>query len=433
MRRYLVVSILIGIAVSVAVLTMMSLGVFRNLAGSLGDLYAGMGFPVEEDGQRWLERVLVVGLALTAAWCVIDIPAVGQKILVFLLLLVVTAALSPTLALYGSSFEPFSGITALLLATTAAFLYSGTEHGARKRLLMEVLGSRVSRETFHRLLDARQPVRFEAANREVTVLTCRIFQYAELREKLEPSEIVAMGSLFLRNTADFLKERGAYLDESSPELVRAYFGLLETEDDQTLVACQVALELRTRLHNLSQECSTRWFQPLVYGVSIGSGPMTVGVFGSPRRFQFSGLGGETDFSRRLAQANLRYGSDVLITTQVYQAIKDRIAVRPMEMIFDPERHLMMEVYQLIASIEDLTEKEKQDRDAFWEGVVLYRGEQYEGAIARFLEVQDRSRKDGPLEFFLDRCQHRLAGLDPLGGENPATIEEEGHARLLNLM
>ncbi len=437
MRRYLIVSLGIGLLVSFAVFTLLKLGAFGALNEALGSLYLRSGFaPASTGGApagHGLELAMAIAVAFAAAWCVIDIPHVGHKMLVFVVMLVVLLALSPTLALHGVMFAPFSSITAAFLATAAGFVYAGTEHGTRKRLLLDVLGTRVSGDTFRQLMNSREPVRFNGSNRVVSVLTCRVFNHAELRDKLEPSELVAMGNLFLRNTADFLMRRGGYLDESSPDLVRVFFGLVQPSEDHAEQACRAALELRTRLRNLNEECETRWFRKLDYGVAISSGPMTVGVYGSSRHFYFSGVGADTDFSRRLARANARYGSDILLSARTQQLVKDAVAVRPLEMLYDPERNLMTEVYQLLALGEDFDEEAKARRDAYWQGVILYRSEKYEDALAQFSVAQIPGREEGPVRFFIDRCQARLAGEDGEAPESGHELTERGHARLLNRM
>jgi len=448
MRRYLIVSLLIGTAVSIVMLTLIHLGVFAGLGAALGRLYAAMGFfPAAETagadapagmafgggrGGHRVELAVIIAVAFGSAWCVIDISRAGHKMLICLGLTVVLLALSPTLALFDLLYEPFSSVGAVFLATAAGFFYAGTEHGMRKRLVLNVLGSRVSPATFRRLMNASEPVNFEGATREMSVLTCRVLNHAELRDKMEPGDLVAMGNLFLRDTAGFLLDRGGYLDESSPDMVRVFFGMLAPEDDHALQACRAALELRTKLREVRGECESRWFQKLEYGVAIDSGAMTVGIYGSPRHFHFSGVGGMTSRCRRFARANHRYGSDLLIGSRTFQLVRDAVEVRPLEMLYDPEHNLMTEVYQLLALSGEFSEEEQTRRDTFWEGVILYRSGKYEEALARFDEARGTGKTDGPVQFFVERSQARLAGSDE--EEHPEITHEltdQGHARLLS--
>lgn len=430
---------IVGALVSAAVLALHYFGFFGDLDTWLANVYQAVGFfPIDGGAQDspvrlWLERGVIVAAALGAAWCVIDIPHIGDKLLVLLSIIGAVVGLSPTLALYGLLFTPFSGVMAALVCGGCGLVYAGTEHGMRKRVLQRVLGARVSSEKFAALLNSKHPLRLEGGSREATVLTCRAFNHSQLREKMEATDLLAMTNMFLRNTADFLMSRGAYLDESSPDCVRVFFGLLEESPDHVERACLTAMELRIRLANLNDECENRWFQRFELGVAISTGPLAVGVYGSASHYYLSGVGGETDYSRRLSRVNLRYGSDVAISASAFKEVNDIIEVRPLEMIYDPEENVMSEVYQLLCRTEDLSDDAKVRRDAYWQGVIHYRAGNYEAALEELSRAEVHGRVDPPLEFYRDLAQRRLTQDGPEPLEHSHELTDEGHARLLGTL
>ena len=56
-------------------------------------------------------------------------------------------------------------------------------------------------------------------------------------------DYVAMTNAFLRNAADFLVERGGYLDECDGESLRVVFGAPMADGRHAARACECALEL----------------------------------------------------------------------------------------------------------------------------------------------------------------------------------------------
>ena len=435
MRRYVLTSLAIGILVILVILVLYFLKAFEPMTRWLSALYASKGFFRGETVSRlvWLEIGTIIVASLGVTWCVVDSSQLMQKLLVFFTSGLVIFGISPTMALYGHLFEPFSSLLAVLLAATSGLIFAGTEKGMRKRVLENVLGVRVSHGTFNELMSEPDPPDFSGAVRDVTVVTCRVFNHAELRGKLESAELLKMTNLFLRNTANFLMSRGAYLDESGPELVRVFFGMLRPGEDHVEMACRAALELRNRLKSLNQECETRWFQTLQYGVGISSGPMTVGVYGSKNHYFFSGIGSEIDFSRRLSHANVAYDSDVLLSAASYQMTHDSIEVRPMEMFYDPQEGVMTEIYQLLAMKEDFSEADAERRDLFWRGLILYREGKYEEALDHFTRSQAPGYDDGPIKYFIGKSQQGLADPTSVGEDAHREMIEEGHARLLESM
>ena len=435
MQRYVFTAISIGAGAALLIIVAAAFGAFSASASWLEELYVSRGLLKVPNVIRylWMEMLVVLAVSFGVVWCIIDLSQVAQKILVcgstaFLLL-----GLSWTMALYGVLFVPFSALAAGFLAAAGGFVFAGTERGLRKRLLEDILGLRVSHVTFNRLLEANEPPGLEAGVRNVTVLTCRIFNHADLCEKLEAAELVKMSNLFLSTVSNFLTSQGAYLDESGPGSVRVFFGTVQSDVKHAEEACRAALELRSQLKILTQECENRWHQSLHYGIGISSGPMVVGVYGSREHYYYSGIGAETDFSSRLAHANFRYHSDVLVGPETYRLVCENFEFRPMEMFYDPEDDVMTEIYQLLASSGSLDPKEVERRDLYWQGVIYFREQKFEKALDHLTLARIAGRSDGPVEFFIAKTQDALAALEGGWKSREEQLTEEGHARLSNLM
>ena len=191
MRRYLIASILIGMVSIGAVLLLQYAGFFGPLNNWLARSYSFAGFftrlhpSLPETRWLWAEWGILLVVAFSVAWCVTDVSQLSQKILVFFATIIVVSGLSPTLALYGVIFPPFSALTAATISLLAGLAYSGTEKGMRKRVLESVLGARVSKETLNNLVNAKEAVSLKEGAYEATVLTCRLFNHSELKEKME--------------------------------------------------------------------------------------------------------------------------------------------------------------------------------------------------------------------------------------------------------
>lgn len=435
MRRYLLASSMIGGSVTLVVLSLSFVGAFGPMVSWISGFYASVGLTGVDAVERasWLEVLTVIAGSFGMAWGVVDVSRLSQKIVIATSIILVTGAISPAFAFYGVLFDPFAPLTSVVLAAAAAAVYSGTESGMRKRVLEDLLGPRVSQATFDELLEAPSIPEFQGMVREVSVVTCRFFNHTELREKLEPAELLKMSNLFIRSASAFLISKGAYLDESSPELVRGSFGMLGRVGDHAGQACRAALELKARLRNLSQECETRWFQPLHFGIGIGTGQMTVGVYGSSHHGLFSAIGRETDFSRRLAQANLRYGSDVLIGPETYRLVQENFEVRPMEMFYDPASNSMTEIYQLLARRDGFPNEDRVRRDLFWQGIILMRERNFEAALDFFSRSRLPGSEDPPVAYYISRAQEGVAEPETRTSRLTREFAEEGHARLISLM
>ncbi|MEZ5432752.1 MAG: hypothetical protein R3F31_16600 [Verrucomicrobiales bacterium] len=268
MRRYIIAAALIGLVSSGLILVLSGLGLFAQPSRWLAHVFGAAGIFPSDGGVvvAWFVPILTIVVAFGVAWCAVDIPEVGQKLLVFLTTLVVVSGVALSAALFGIMVEPFSALSGATLAAGAGLFYASTEPGRRKRVLQTVLGNRISRSSFHRLLNRRDPIDFKGVSRDATVLTFRILSCSEAQDSMSPSDTVAMTNLYLRNIADFLLERGAYLDESSPDCVRVFLacwkktnGMLNTPAaPHWNWGCACATSILNVRTGISADCITAW-------------------------------------------------------------------------------------------------------------------------------------------------------------------------------
>jgi adenylate cyclase len=430
MRRYWLISLAIGGGAAALVLALVLGGIFSPLVARLADFYEAHGWSVNGNWMRWpwLEFGVVLITALGIALAVIEITKFVGKVLAVITSTLVLLVISPLFALYGILFDPFGPLAAALLAASGAFVFARTPVGKRKRLLEEAIGSRVSGRLFNEMLESPEEPGFEGVKRQVTTLVCCHFPPDHGPGEDRSADTLTMGSLFLRTVSTFLLAKGAYLEEAGPERVRVSFGMLRETPDHAEQACRAALDLRIRLRGLSQEFESRWFRPLQCGIGIESGEMTVGLCGTPDQFFFAGLGGGEDFAGRLAFANRRFGSDLLVGSETYSQVRDRFEVRPMEMVYEPATCQLHEIYQLLAATGQFNEEECERRDHFWRGVVFLREKRGEEALEAFSRARIPGGEDGPLSYFVAKAQDRVARPESRPLRLVRELTDEGHAR-----
>ena len=220
--RHLKVTFICGVFAVLIAAALFELGAFRGLDARLAT-FLDRGVPPMPD--RAVQYWCIVLLGLGIAWTTVDVARMGLKFAIAAIAFAEVITAVWVLSLYNVFFSPFASLAAIAIALCLGLLYSLTPSGSRKRTLHQVLGERVSRKTFKALVSSSVPVKFEGEVREATIVVCEIFNRDELLGTLSTPEYVAMTNAFLRNAADFLVERGGYLDECSGETLRVVFGV----------------------------------------------------------------------------------------------------------------------------------------------------------------------------------------------------------------
>jgi adenylate cyclase len=404
-----------GALTALFVFGLFELHAFRGLDAALAAFLDRPSPPVVERG---LQYFLILLFSLGIAWTTIDLNRIPLKLGIALVALAETVAGVLVANLHGAYFSPFAGITAILVAAAAALTFSQTEIGRRKRMLQQMLGDRVSKGTFARMVDGNAPLKFDGKLCEATVLVCEILNHEELLATLRTDNYVAMTNSFLENAADFLVERGAYLDECDGEAVRVVFGAPLPDADHARLACEASLELAVRLETVNRACLDKWGKVFDWRLGINSGEIIFAAYGSRRLGALSVSGEPVEFARRLCAANSIYGTRTLIGARTFVLAEEAIEVRPMELIQRyPDASSREEVYELITHKDQLSEPQRARRDLFWKGVVFFRENLLDRAFVTFMETREKYGADGAVDFYIRRIEQMQQGLPALGWGN----------------
>lgn len=404
--RYFKVTLLIGSLVVFGVTILIEGGVF----GSVERLLLHGAPPVPN---RAVLYPLLVLFAYGIAWTTIDIPRVSLKAVIATGAFVQVLAMVLILPLYGVFFSPFASLIAILCSFAGGLLYSRSEAGSRKRVMRQILGDRVSTKTFYALLNGPAPLNLEGERRDISILVCEIFNHDDLEASLTAPDYVALTNSFRRNAADFLVERGGYLDECDGESLRVVFGAPLANLDHARTACEAALALTERLDEVNAECHGVWKQMFDFRIGVNSGEMVIAAYGSNRLGTFSVAGEPVEFARRLCRANLIYGSRILLGTNTFQISETHVEVRPMELIQRYDDGSREEIYELLALGDVLSFEDLERRDLFWQGVICYREQLWDDALGLFHSARSGSGADGPVEFYIRRIEQLRAGTPAL--------------------
>ncbi len=413
--RYLKATLICGALTVLLVLGLFELHAFSRADASLANFLSRPSPPVVE---RPLQYFLVLLLSFGIAWTTIDLNRIALKLGIVLAALAETVAAVWIANLHGAYFSPFEGITAIIVSAGAAFGFSRSAVGRRKRTLQQLLGDRVSARTFSRLLEGNAPLNFEGELREATVVVCEIINHEELLATMHTDNYVAMTNAFLDNAGDFFVERGAYLDECDGESLRVVFGAPLPDPGHARIACEAALDLTAHLESVNRTCLDRWGKVFDWRLGINSGEVIFAAYGSRRLGALSVSGEPVEFARRLCAANAIYGTRTLIGSRTFGLAEEAVEVRPMELIQRyPDGTNREEVYELITHRDLLPEPQRTRRDLYWKGVVFFRENLLDRALAAFRETRDRYGSDGAVDFYIRRIEQMQQGLPVLGWNN----------------
>jgi class 3 adenylate cyclase len=401
MKRSLVTTLVIGVAVTIVVGVLHATKAMAGFEAGVARLVTDYAAATRVVGEKW-QYVFVLMAATGVAWLGLrNLPRVRSYSL-FGFLLIELLALAWVCSLYRVFFQPVPCIFAVVLAVAAAEGWNAFLQRDRSYLIWTLFANRLSKKEFRRVSDG--PFDGQAKAYEATVVVCDIANRHGFTDSSDPTGFAETMAKFIRETADALLERGAYLQAADGEGVVAVFGFPNAGSQHAEDATRAVLDLTKKFRERRQENEeTLGDWEMLAGIS--SGAMIAGALRDNVRPALLASGEPIELARRFCALNHRYGSKILIDTPTFDSVSETIVARPIDFVSGTNSHDRLEIYEPLWLAAEAKPEHVARRDSFWSGVVLYREKRWAEAYSEFQKARGPEGEDDPaLQFYLRRLE-----------------------------
>lgn len=248
-----------------------------------------------------------------------------------------------------------------------------------------------------------------AQRQECTVLHCELLNHSQLVGALPPEEATEFINRFLTVCSETASSRQGNADRADSEAYRAVFVSHPEGEPHSRAALHAALAIHARLKTLSTDCEVRFGQELDVRIGISSGEVLMGRFGLSGAVRH-GVAGETaEWARRLAGANLLYGSNILLSEQTALLAGRSVETRPIDRLqrqlppHEPE-----EVFELLALAGTLDAESLTRLTHYRRGVAHLRNRNWKAARNALRAARPIGRSDSAIDMLLHRIEEQEA-------------------------
>ncbi len=160
--------------------------------------------------------------------------------------------------------------------------------------------------------------------RNVACLFVDIRGFTKMSEELNPEEVVDILNGYLEMATNEVFKYGGMVDKFIGDCVMAIFNAPVDLDDYIYKAVCAAYGIVHEGKKICDEVYAKYNKKLEFGVGVHYGDAVIGNIGSKTRMDFTAIGDTVNTASRIeASAG---GSQVLISSDVYDVLKDRIEV-----------------------------------------------------------------------------------------------------------
>ncbi len=366
------------------------------------------GSTMSRAGKTGIIMLILLGSLMTAL-TVTYVKSVTRHVILTIILIVLFYGVA-IWAFFQNLFldiVPIEASIALSFVSMTVFNY--LTEGKEKRWLRKAFSQYLSPTVIEEITNNPDKLKLGGVKTDVTILFSDIRGFTSISEKLEPEQITNILNEYLTPMSDIVFKYEGTLDKYIGDAIMAFFGAPIPIKDHPQKACNAALDMIESLNILKDNWHKAnmpdFIQQMNIGIGVNSGDVVVGNMGSESRFDYTIIGDNVNLSSRLEGTNKFYGTNITLSENTYNRIKDEFICREIDFIRVVGKSIPIKIYELI-KIRDGSEGDAiliDNITRFQEGLFLYRSRKWEDAMSIYEELRSNDPTDKVYSVFIDRC------------------------------
>jgi class 3 adenylate cyclase len=379
---------------------------------------------------------IVVILAIGVAYLTLEAARRGRMLLIVAILLVELAGVAWVCSLYKLEFQPLPAMAAALLGylgSLAFVWFAGYLEERRSRPPKIEAGLTPRAAPISVVPETPAPVPVVApkpvapppvvekprarARRgdsfsdsgarvcEVTAVVCDLANKHDMAEECEPAVFAEITERFIAHAIETLRAEGAYIESAGGEGVVAIFGYPDNDKQHAEKAVRKAMALTESFTDANKGSKSELLRNAGVHAGVSSGTMIMAPMKNNGQRNMLAAGEPVELARRFCIANRFYGSRVLLGPRTFELASKILVARPIDFLSGVDVRERHEIYEPVALALNASREVITRRDAFWNGVVLYREKRWAEAYSQFQNARGpEGEEDRPLQLYLRRLE-----------------------------
>lgn len=168
-------------------------------------------------------------------------------------------------------------------------------------------------------------------------MSCVIFfsdirGFTAMSENMSPEEVVELLNEYMTQMVNCVNLTDGYVDKFIGDAIMATWGVPISKGNDAENAINGALLMRYTLMDMNKRRKAKGKQEVRMGCGLNYGPVVAGQIGSYEKLQYTVIGDSVNLASRVEALNKPFGTDILITQDLYDQIKEIYHVEKMRQI-----------------------------------------------------------------------------------------------------
>lgn len=257
------------------------------------------------------------------------------------------------------------------------------------------------------LISTGQEATVGGVPKNLTIFFSDIAGFTNISEKIASDYLMQHLSEYFDNLSSIIMAENGTIDKYIGDSIMAFWGAPLENQNSEIDACNAALACQKVLKSLNKRWEKLNKPVMRTRIGIASGDVVVGNVGSNERINYSVIGDSVNLASRLESINKYYGTQIIISWDVYNKVKDLFHCRFLDTVAVMGKTDGIKIYELVAPINNkLTMEQKKFHNWYEKGMDHYLNKEWDEALKYFGGIKKKIKiSDESVNLFIKRCLH----------------------------
>ena len=232
---------------------------------------------------------------------------------------------------------------------TNSFVKMGKGLEEREKV-KDALGRFVNKEVAEMVLNGELKLGGEKKN--CAIFFSDIRSFTAISEKLDPQEVVEFLNAYMTEMVRCVNETHGTVDKFIGDAVMATWGAAFSRGNDAENAVNGALMMRKALLKFNEGRGGDKKPIIKIGCGLNYGPVVAGQIGSSDKMEYTVIGDAVNLASRVETLNKPFGTDILISEDLYNIVKDIFKVEKMKAIKVKGKSEPQTIFAVLGRLDD---------------------------------------------------------------------------------
>ena len=304
-------------------------------------------------------------------------------------------------------FPLFYTLLGFVLTTAFMLSFRYIKESGEKRFIRKTFQYYLNGDVIEELVQNPEKLRLGGTRRNVTILFSDVRDFTTISESMTPEDLTSFMSSYFSLVSDIVMDGKGVIDKYIGDAIMAFWGAPLDNPTHPEDTCRVAVAMIDKLEAHNAELKKKGLPPIHIGIGINTGEVVVGNMGSLKRFNYTIVGDNVNFTSRLEGLTKQYGVTCIISESTRDSIKNAtdLYTRELDEVLVKGKKTPKKIFELMKTPTD--ESTLSRFRAFDEGRRLYIEGKFNEAIGKFEEA-NKEENDKTSKIFAERCRNLIA-------------------------